>query len=414
MAYRLGTKSPGYTLQAQDLKELRDDPQVAPWLAKIPSQILQQAVRDTDMAYRRFFAGKFRYPTWVKKGGCLSFRDPHGSDGQFRRISDKWGGAKIQGVGWVRVLTHRPLVGSRITSATVVIEPDSKMFISILCERHKRQPSKPLSRKDTVVGIDRGVTVAIATSDGELMTRENWTIKEKERLRRLERERERKSKARKSENLRSQTKEEPTKHKSGKQKQTELKIATMHGRARRRRDDFVEQSSCTLGKLHCLGVFEDLHLPAMTHSAKGTIEEPGRRVKQKAGLNRAMLDKSHGAILARTKEKALRRGHQVLLVPAPYTSTTCSECGYNDPSNRASRSVFICGACGYKAHAGINAAINICERGMTKLALAGKTPVAACQGTNLEPGKPGAEPEQQRRRGSGNQDMGYITDGKVA
>ncbi|EQD81040.1 DNA (cytosine-5-)-methyltransferase [mine drainage metagenome] len=411
LAHRIGTRTPSYTRQSADLKELRDDPKLAPWLAEAPSQILQQAIRDTNTAYQRFFSGLSRYPTWAKKGSRASFRDPQ--DVKFRRLSCRWGEVKIQGVGWIRVRTHRPLVGNRITSATVVIEPDGKMFISVLCERHKRQPTKPLVTENTTVGIDRGIAVAIATSDGELINRENWTPKEKERLRRLEQARERKKAARKSE----YTKEKGalSERKSKKQEKTELQIAVLYGRARRRRKDFVEQESCDLAKNHRLSVFEDLHLSAMTRSAKGTVNNPGKRVAQKAGLNRSMLDKGLGAILSRTQDKVIGHGHAISCVPAPGTSITCPvpECGHMDPANRASRSVFICVACGYKAHADINAAIIIRERGI-KLALAGGTPVTALRGNNSEPDSSGAEPEQQGRRGSGNQETGCITVREVA
>ena len=411
LAHRLGTRSPSYTRQSAELKELRDDPKLTPWLAEVPSQILQQAIRDTDIAYRRFFSGQSRYPTWARKGSRASFRDPQ--DVKFRRLSRRWGEVKIQGVGWVQVRAHRAVVGSRITSATVTMEPDGKMFISVLCERHKRMPTKQLAPENTTFGIDRGVAVAIATSDGELINRENWTPKEKERLRRLERARERKSVARKSEH----TKEKGAlfKRKSGKQEKTELAIATMYGRARRRRKDFVEQVSRDLAKNHRLSVFEDLRLSAMTRSARGTVDNPGKRVAQKAGLNRSMLDKALGAILLRTQDKVIGHGHATLCVPAPGTSITCPvpECGRVDPANRASRSVFMCVACGYQAHADINAAIIIRERGI-KLALAGGTPVAALRGNNSEPDLSGAEPEHQGRRGSGNQETGCITVREVA
>ncbi len=39
-------------------------------------------------------------------------------------------------------------------------------------------------------------------------------------------------------------------------------------------------------------VLEDLNTKNMTASAKGTIEQPGSRVAQKSGLNKAILDKA--------------------------------------------------------------------------------------------------------------------------
>ena len=41
-------------------------------------------------------------------------------------------------------------------------------------------------------------------------------------------------------------------------------------------------------------VLEDLNTKAMTRSAKGTVESPGKNVKQKAGLNRAILAFGNG------------------------------------------------------------------------------------------------------------------------
>ena len=303
LAHRLGTRSPSYTRQSAELKELRDDPKLTPWLAEVPSQILQQAIRDTDIAYRRFFSGQSRYPTWARKGSRASFRDPQ--DVKFRRLSRRWGEVKIQGVGWVQVRAHRSVVGSRITSATVTMEPDGKMFISVLCERHKRMPTKQLAPENTTFGIDRGVAVAIATSDGELINRENWTPKEKERLRRLERACERKSVARKSEH----TKEKGAlfKRKSGKQEKTELAIATMYGRARRRRKDFVEQVSRDLAKNHRLSVFEDLRLSAMTRSARGPWIIQARELRKKLASTGPCLTKLSGpySYARRTRSSAM-------------------------------------------------------------------------------------------------------------
>ncbi|MHB1509837.1 MAG: zinc ribbon domain-containing protein [Acidimicrobiales bacterium] len=190
----------------------------------------------------------------------------------------------------------------------------------------------------------------------------------------------------------------------------------MHARARRRRRDFAEQASCDLAKNHRLLVFEDLHLAAMTRSAQGTVDNPGRNVARKAGLDRVMLDNGLGTIKARTDDKVRRYGHASMIVPPPGTSITCPvpECGHVDPENRASRSVFVCARCGYSAHPDTNAAIESRKRGI-KLACAGGTPATAHQGTNLGPTSVGAEPGAVGAgRGSGNQETGYITVRDVA
>ena len=50
--------------------------------------------------------------------------------------------------------------------------------------------------------------------------------------------------------------------------------------------------------------FEALNLRGMTRSAKGSVEEPGRNVAAKAGLNRAVLDAGFGLLRQLVGEKA--------------------------------------------------------------------------------------------------------------
>ncbi|MHB8324018.1 MAG: RNA-guided endonuclease InsQ/TnpB family protein [Candidatus Dormibacteria bacterium] len=342
----------------------------------------------------------------------MRFRDPQ--DVKFRRTSRRWGEVKIQGVGWIRVRVHRPLLGSRITSAAVAIEPDGKMFISLLCERHKRQPTVPLAEAGSVAGVDRGVAVAVATSDGEIITRENWRPKERERLRRLERSRERRKVARTEYNKQAKKAGQAIReHASKRQGKVGRAIAAMHARARRRRQDFNEQMSSDLAKNHGLVVFEDLHIQAMTASAKGTAEAPGSNVRQKAGLNGSILNQGWGELAVRTADKVARHGHRTMSVPAPYTSQTCPDCGHVSADSRATRSMFVCVQCGHQGHADLVAARNIRERGI-KLALAGGTPVTARQGTSLGPDLPGVESGADTGRGNGNQETDCITVREVA
>ncbi|MHB8288383.1 MAG: RNA-guided endonuclease InsQ/TnpB family protein [Acidimicrobiales bacterium] len=323
---------------------------------------------------------------------------------------------KFQGLGWIKIRYHRPTRGSAIKSATVVLEPDGKIFVSLLTEFHRRQPTKPLVEDwESAVGVDRGVKVAVAAKDGlgneDLIDREIWTPGERKRLRRLEQARERKKLAGDKANreIAKQNKERKvrgeaplaTLAKSRNQEAAERQIATFRARARRRRQDFTEQVSATLARDHRRSVFWDLHTKFMTASAKGTVEAPGKNIRQKAGLNRAILDKGWYALERRTDEKQARHGHLHLVVPAPGTSITCPECGHVDKESRVSQSVFVCTDCGYQAHAERNAAEVIRERGI-KLALAAVTPATAHQGTNLGPTLVGAEPSELSGPGSGN------------
>ena len=118
----------------------------------------------------------------------------------------------------------------------------------------------------------------------------------------------------------------------------------------------MEQRSTQIARDYDLIRVEDLDVRNMTRSAKGTVERPGRNVRQKAGLNRAILASGWGMFAARLEHKAAGRLEKV--DPA-FTSWRCSECGTVDRKARESQAVFRCRSCGYSANADLNAARNI-------------------------------------------------------
>jgi putative transposase len=65
----------------------------------------------------------------------------------------------------------------------------------------------------------------------------------------------------------------------------------------------------------------------MSRSAKGTVEQPGKNVRAKAGLNKAIVDQGWGELIRQLSYKQQWRGGIVVLVPPQYTSQKCSKCG---------------------------------------------------------------------------------------
>jgi putative transposase len=94
----------------------------------------------------------------------------------------------------------------------------------------------------------------------------------------------------------------------------------------------------------------------MTRSAKGTVGNPGRNVRAKAGLNREILASGWGILVRRLEQKAPGR---VKKTNPAYTSQRCSACGHVASENRKSQAVFACTSCRYTANADVNAASNI-------------------------------------------------------
>jgi putative transposase len=95
---------------------------------------------------------------------------------------------------------------------------------------------------------------------------------------------------------------------------------------------------------------------SMTKRATGTVGQPGSNVRQKAGLNRVILDNAPYERRRQLTYKTPRFGSQLRLVPPAFTSQTCSVCGHRDPQSRPGCGrVFACTACGHQAHADHNA-----------------------------------------------------------
>ena len=93
----------------------------------------------------------------------------------------------------------------------------------------------------------------------------------------------------------------------------------------------------------------------MRGSAKGQNEAAGKNVAAKRGLNRALAETAPGYQTDTQMAACIRHGTLYRLVPAAWTRTTCSECGYNDSRNRESQAVFLCRRCGCPANADGNA-----------------------------------------------------------
>jgi putative transposase len=137
------------------------------------------------------------------------------------------------------------------------------------------------------------------------------------------------------------------------------KINTITGRVRNRRADFCAQTANVLTTANAVVVLEDLRTKNMTASAAGTIEHPGRNVRAKTGLNRAILDKGWHMLELALRNAARTTATTITLVAAAYTSQTCNDCKHVDPKSRESQASFRCTACGHVAHADVNAAKNI-------------------------------------------------------
>jgi putative transposase len=115
-------------------------------------------------------------------------------------------------------------------------------------------------------------------------------------------------------------------------------------------------------------VVEDLQLSNMSRSAAGSIEQPGRNVRAKSGLNRSILDQGWAGFRRQLEYKMLWAGGLLLAVPPTNTSRTCPRCGHVSADNRRMQAEVACVACGFHENADLAGAINVLRAGHARLA----------------------------------------------
>ncbi|MET8220021.1 RNA-guided endonuclease InsQ/TnpB family protein [Streptomyces hirsutus] len=344
--------APGFAEQCRQLTEARREND---WLRAGNADVQQQALKDFAKAKAARFASGFGEPAWRRKHMHEGFRvigtdrvpesHPDGSPklnalgGQVmgrsvvvRRLNRRWARVKVPGCGWVRFRLTRTGLPVAKTFRVTFRNQQWHIAFAIIPE--------PVGAPDTgeVIGIDRGVTITAALSDGQKLNCPQLTTREQARVRKHQRRAARAPKG------------------SEAKAAEYAKVARLKAREADRRKDWCEKTSTMLARTCRLIRFEKLNITTMTRSAKGTIEQPGTRVRQKAGLNRAVLAQGWGLLRRRTGEKAPGRVEDV---PAPFTSLRCSACGWIEKDSRKSQAEFVCVSCGFSCHADENAAVNV-------------------------------------------------------
>ncbi|WP_038167558.1 RNA-guided endonuclease TnpB family protein [Thiomonas sp. FB-Cd] len=170
---------------------------------------------------------------------------------------------------------------------------NGQWFVSVTL----RVPEEACARQrtdDLRRGVDFGVTDWATFDDGRNIDNPRWVREELPRLAALQRQRARKRRG------------------SIRHKRLGSAIARLHDRIGNLRRDFVHKETTRMVRQCAVLATEELAPKNMSRSAKGTVETPGRRVRQKAGLNRENLSAGFGMahpMLAYKAEEAGTRLH---------------------------------------------------------------------------------------------------------
>ena len=311
------------------------------WLLELPANPIKHTLKYFADALGEAMAGKKGFPKpRSRKRTAPGFTLPGKENFRMKNIDKKYSLLLIPRVGWVKMTRRGGNPWKSGTPKQVVLRHDGhrwRAFVSYEVEVEKRPDD------GEVLGVDMNAR-QVATSDGDFYHLPDLRKKEARRKRYQQR-------------MERQVKG------SNRRKNTKKKLAKVSREIANTRKNWVHKTTEEISEKCGTIAVEDLKVNNMTASAKGTIENPGRNVKQKSGLNRAMLDTAMGEIRRNLEYKC---GRLIEVNPA-YTSQTCSECGHTDKENRKTQARFLCVSCGFVSNADTNAAINIRRLGMAQL-----------------------------------------------
>lgn len=333
-----GRKRPGYAALCARLPLLKAQ---HPWLGEPPAQALQQALKDLCRAWDSKYTSRFGSPRFKKKGEGDTLRLP-----QNCRYDAAAGLVHLPKLGAVR-LRHSRLAEGELKNVTLR-QVRGRWVASLQTER-ELEVGAPAAT--TAVGLDFGAATTIMPSNDALAP-----IELPARLGRYERRMKR---------LQQQVSRK--KRGSANRKKAVARLNACYGRMAAVRRDFLHQATTKLVAEHALIAIEDLAVKSMTASSAGTLEAPGRNVRAKAGLNRAILRNGWSMIRSMLEYKAAWSGVMLVAVPPAYTSQMCSACGHTAGQSRKTQALFECVACGHSANADRNAARNILAKAQQSL-----------------------------------------------
>jgi putative transposase len=308
------------------------------WLSDAPAQTMQQALVDLERAYANFTEGRGNFPTFKKKGQGDSFRYPQGF---------KWdnvnGRIELPKLGWMRYRKSQDVEG--IVKNVTVSESCGQWSVSIQTER----VTTPFHLSVSDAAVAMGVTVFATLSTGSTSLMPN-TVRLEERKKFLQRQ------------LKNKTKF------SSNWKKLQSRIKKLDHPISNIRENHRHQFTNAVTQNHGTVLGDDLDIKSMSKSAKGTMDAPGRNVKQKSGLNRSILAQGIGEVNRQLEYQAKWRGGIYIPCPPRCGSQRCPCCEHISKDNRKTQSEFVCVECGFSGNADFIATLNKLEAGRAFIA----------------------------------------------
>jgi putative transposase len=340
---RFNPRRSAYEMQSSGLPELK---KTRSWYKAVNADVLQQALLNLDTAFQNFFEKRTQFPRFKSRSTFKSFEYKPGT------VRIEGNRIRLPTLGWMKFYRSRLIPkGWEIRTCTITQEADG-WYISILLQ-DKTVPDVSLKKPEelkSVTGVDRGIKKIVALASGEVVPNPLIYKRYERRLGIRQRRISRKKKGSKN------------RADAGK------RIARLHQKIRRVRDDFQWKIASYIASSADVIGFENLNVKAMKSRCKPRWDDEQKRYLKngqaaKSQLNKAISDAAWGNLLALTKHQAAKLGNWVVEVPARHSSQECSECHYVSPKNRQGEK-FVCENCGHHDDADVDAGVVIAQRAL--------------------------------------------------
>jgi putative transposase len=233
----------------------------------------------------------------------------------------------------LKIKLHRPLEGTPVT-AHLVLRADGHWYALIVCETASQDELGAVhpdqaACKHPAVGLDVGLKVFLADSEGNIVENPRHYRRGQQRLAHAQRTLCRRTKG------------------SHRRRKAARCVATHHLKISRQRRDFHFKTAKHYAERYRHLCVEDLNVAGMVRNHH---------------LAKSIHDASWSAFLGMLEDKAARAGHHVIRVPARFTTQRCHRCGAYVQKSLSVRT-HICPACGLVEDRDVNAAKNILRAG---------------------------------------------------
>ena len=325
-----------YYTQQSALKETK---QLFPDYKDIYSEVQQLNLQRLDKAWKRWLfpdksGNRGGRPRFKKKGKLKSI--------DFSRVNHPKATCFLEGsvlripkLGTMPIVLHRSIPdGFTPITATIVKKADG-WYACIVIEDASVPSPMPIDTVKSVVGVDVGLKEFLTTSEGETVPVQHHYRRATRHLAHQQRCLYRRKEG------------------SNGYKKQQNKVARIHQRIARQRQDFHYRTAHELVEKYDLIAVEDLKVKNLARNSK---------------LAKSIYDVAWSTFITILEAVAVKRGVHVVKVPPHGTSQDCSGCGVKVPKTLSIRT-HECHKCGLTMDRDENAAINILSRAISAVGL---------------------------------------------